>query len=48
MDWKQIGINLLVMAVVYTVFYSSSYFFSRMFAEKNKKEEKEEKDEKQK
>lgn len=38
MDFKQIGINLLVMGLVYMVFYSGSFFFSKKYAEKRKDE----------
>lgn len=38
MDFKQIGINLLVMGLVYIVFYSGSFFFSKKYAEKRKGE----------
>ena len=43
MNWKQIGLNFLVMAVVYGVGYFSSYFFSKRWAIK-----KEQKDNKKK
>ena len=32
MNWKQIIINLLVMAVVYAIFYGISYCFSKRYA----------------
>lgn len=38
MDFKQIGINLLVMGLVYIVFYSGSFFFSKKYAERRKEE----------
>lgn len=38
MDFKQIGINLLVMGLVYIVFYSGSFFFSKKYAKKRKEE----------
>ena len=38
MDWKQIGINLLVMVCVYFVFYSGSFFISKRYAEKRREE----------
>lgn len=43
MDWKQVGINLLVVGVVYAVGYFSSYFLSRNYAKKMKEREKDEK-----
>ena len=38
MDFKQVGINLLVMGLVYIVFYSGSFFFSKKYAQKRKEE----------
>ena len=34
MNWKQVALNLLVMAGVYVLGYGSSYFFSKKYAEK--------------
>lgn len=42
MNWKQIGLNFLVMAVVYCVGYFSSYFLSKKWSIK-KTEEKQDK-----
>ena len=44
MSWKQIGINLLIMVVVYLFVYSTSYFFSKRWVKRkenkdNKKSE---------
>ena len=44
MNWKQVGINLLVMAFVYGVGYISSYFFSKRYAVKKQEKEKNNKD----
>ena len=38
MDFKQIGINLLVMGCIYCVFYFGSFFFSKKYAKKRKEE----------
>lgn len=43
MDWKQIGINLLVVAGVYALGYVSSYFLSKNYATKKKERENNEK-----
>lgn len=32
MNWKQVLINLLVIGVVYSLGYVSSYFFSKRYA----------------
>lgn len=37
MNWKQVLINLAVMAVVYSIGYFSSYFFSKKYAEKKER-----------
>ena len=34
MSWKQIGINLLIMVVVYLFVYSTSYFFSKRWVKR--------------
>lgn len=38
MDWKQIGLNIIIMGFVYIIFYSSSFCFSKKSAEKRKDE----------
>lgn len=43
MDWKKIGINLLIVGSVYALAYFSSYFFSKRYALKKKEREKNEK-----
>ena len=34
MSWTQIGINLLIMVVVYIFVYSASYFFSKRWVKR--------------
>ena len=46
MNWKQVLFNLLVMAVVYSLGYVSSYFFSRRYAIKKRERENDEKEKK--
>lgn len=43
MNWKQVGINLLVMGVVYALGYVSSYFLSKRYAIKKKERDNDEK-----
>ena len=44
MNWKQVGINLLVMALVYGVGYISSYFLSERYVIKKREKEENNKD----
>lgn len=43
MNWKQIGINLLIVALVYSFFYVTSFLASKKFASKKKESDKNEK-----
>lgn len=48
MDWKQFGLNIIVMGLVYIIFYSGSFCFSKKYAEKRKGEMKDGKEKREK